>query len=47
MNELQSFIPRIEDIVLKKTKGGVLMFLFALFIECERISIIPVVERVT
>jgi len=36
-----------EDIVLKTTNGGVLTFLFALLIEFERISIIPVLDRVS
>ena len=47
MNELQSFTPRNEGIVLKTTNGGVLTLLFALLIEMERISIIPVLDRVS
>jgi len=45
MNELQSFTPRNEEIVLKTTRRGVLTFLFALVIKFEHISIIPVLRR--
>ena len=47
MNEIQLFTPRNEDSTLKKTNAGVLTLLSALLIEFERISIIPVLERVS
>ena len=47
MDEIQSFTRRNEDLVLKKTKGGVLSFLVAILIEFERISIINVLDRVS
>jgi len=47
MKELQSFRTRNEDILLKTTKGGVLTLVFVLFIAFARISIIPVLERVS
>ena len=47
LNELQSFTTGNGNIALKTTKAGVLTRLFAILIGFERISVFPVLDRVS